>query len=104
MLTNSSRAFRRISVSAALFCVLLGQTSAFAAAPAGHSAPAAAPGGGGSAAGGGGPPVVVVEDVILQPPSDNLPPRHVQARHKHHRALEVCPLDDPRCHQDELDD
>jgi hypothetical protein len=102
MLSNSSRAFRRISVSAALFCILVGQTSAFAAA-VGHSpAPAPAPAPSTGSGGGGGP--VVAEDVILQPPSDNVPPRHPHWRHRHYRVLDACPLEDPRCHENELDD
>jgi hypothetical protein len=106
MLSNSSRALRRISVSAALFCILVGQTSAFAAA-VGHNAPAPAPAPatstGGSGGGGGGH--VVVEDVILQPPSDNVPPRHPHFRHPRRLlSLDACPLNDPRCHENELDD
>ena len=86
----------RLPASAALFCLLLGHASAFAAATApgaGHAPAAAA-----STSGNGGP--VTTDAYVIPNGADRHPPygRHTDAQ----KALGACPLLFPPCWQNSL--
>jgi hypothetical protein len=83
MLSNSG-AFRRISASAALVCIMFCQTGAFAAATAGANGHAPSTASSSSAAGGGA--IVVTEDAVVGGGKDHYPHLHQVAN----RAVDGC--------------
>jgi hypothetical protein len=93
MSTNSLRA----AASAALICLLFSNGSAFAMAAAAAGPGAGAASGAGSGAGNGGPPSAAV---VLPNDTDRTPYWHF---HKVQKAREACPIQFPRCRQDEVD-
>jgi hypothetical protein len=96
MSINSSSRAGKLAASALLICLLFSNASAFAMAATGGPGAGAAGAAGGAGTGNGGPPAAAV----LPSDTDRIPYWHYP---KVQKARGACPIQFPRCRQNELD-